>query len=114
MHNLSKKILIPCALAMGLFSYSCFAQSTAHTVHHQSRVVHQKPLTKININSADEHHLALVKGFGDKRAKAIIAYRKRNGDFKVAGDLVKVKGIGSKLMARIKAKGETQFVLSSR
>ncbi len=48
----------------------------------------------ININSADKQTLMLVKGVGEKRAEAIIAWREKNGPFKSVDDLIQVEGIG--------------------
>ncbi len=50
----------------------------------------------VNVNQASAQELAdLLSGVGIKKAEAIIEYRKQNGDFKNADDLVNVKGIGS-------------------
>jgi competence protein ComEA len=57
---------------------------------------------KVNINTADEVSLASVKGIGEKKAKAIIAYREKNGQFKSVDDLTKVKGIKEKQLAKMK------------
>ena len=48
----------------------------------------------VNINSADKQTLMLVKGVGEKRAEAIIAWREKNGPFKSIDDLMQVDGIG--------------------
>ncbi|MEM6998772.1 MAG: ComEA family DNA-binding protein, partial [Pseudomonadota bacterium] len=49
----------------------------------------------ININTADKETLmTVIKGVGDKKAEAIITYRKENGNFKSVDDLSNVKGIG--------------------
>jgi competence protein ComEA len=48
----------------------------------------------IDINKADIETLALLKGVGEKRARAIIAYRELNGEFKSLDELSHVKGIG--------------------
>jgi competence protein ComEA len=48
----------------------------------------------ININTADKETLmSVIKGVGEKKAEAIIAYRKENGSFKSIDDLANVKGI---------------------
>ncbi len=50
----------------------------------------------VNINTADEAALAAgLKGVGEARAKAIVAYRKENGPFKSVEQLSDVKGIGN-------------------
>lgn len=45
----------------------------------------------ININTADEAALAKVKGIGKAKAKEIVDYRTKNGDFKSTDDLLKIK-----------------------
>ena len=48
----------------------------------------------VDINLADTETLALLKGVGEKRAKAIVAYRELNGQFSSVDDLLNVKGVG--------------------
>tara|TARA_R110000782_G_scaffold112960_1_gene202907 strand:+ start:270 stop:536 length:267 start_codon:yes stop_codon:yes gene_type:complete len=49
----------------------------------------------ININTADKEALmSVIKGVGDKKAEAIINYRKENGPFKSIDELTNIKGIG--------------------
>ena len=55
---------------------------------------------KVNINTADETALTSVKGVGKSKAKAIIAYREKNGAFKSVDELTKVKGIKEKSLAK--------------
>lgn len=52
----------------------------------------------VNINSADKQTLMQVKGIGEKRAEAIIAYREKNGPFKSVADLTEIDGIGQSLL----------------
>ena len=52
----------------------------------------------VNINSANQKDFASLNGIGDKKAVAIVAFRKANGCFKSIDDLVKVKGIGQKII----------------
>lgn len=50
----------------------------------------------VNINTADEIALAnSLKGVGEARAKAIVAYRQEHGPFKSVEELSEVKGIGN-------------------
>lgn len=53
---------------------------------------------KININTASAAELMNLKGIGEKKAKAIIEFRKTNGHFKQPEDLIKVPGIGPKTL----------------
>jgi len=53
---------------------------------------------KININTASADELMNLKGIGEKKAKAIVEFRKANGLFKQPEDLIKVPGIGPKTL----------------
>lgn len=51
---------------------------------------------QVNINKADASTLAAeLNGIGDKKAEAIVAYRKQHGPFKSIDDLQHIKGIGA-------------------
>lgn len=58
----------------------------------------------ININTADASSLTTLPGIGPSKAKAIVEYREKKGAFRRVDDLMKVKGIGKKLMAKIRDK----------
>lgn len=53
----------------------------------------------ININTADVSELTKLKGIGEKKAEAIVAWRKENGNFKTVEQLLDVKGIGEATLA---------------
>ena len=56
---------------------------------------------KININTASASALArAMKGVGIKKARAIVRYRKRHGQFSRLDHLTRVKGIGKKTLAK--------------
>lgn len=55
----------------------------------------------ININSADATQLAKLPQVGPKMAQRILDYRKNSGGFKRVQDLLKVKGIGEKVFAKL-------------
>lgn len=57
---------------------------------------------KVNINSADTAQLALLPRVGPSVAQRIVEYRKQNGPFKKAEDLMLVQGIGEKTYQLIK------------
>ncbi len=53
----------------------------------------------VNINTADAKTLAReLDGIGAAKAQAIVDYRQKNGSFKKADDLLKVEGIGGKVL----------------
>ncbi|HEX9706321.1 MAG TPA: helix-hairpin-helix domain-containing protein [Steroidobacteraceae bacterium] len=58
----------------------------------------------VNVNSADAKTLAKeLQGIGMAKAEAIVSYRQKNGPYKSADDLAKVKGLGKKLIEQNKA-----------
>ena len=61
-----------------------------------------EPIVKVNINSDDEEGLQTVKGIGSTVARAIVNYRKTNGEYKRIEDLKNVSGIGNATFEKIK------------
>jgi competence protein ComEA len=58
----------------------------------------------VDINTADAATIAKeLLGIGLSRAQAIVAYREKNGAFRSADDLRKIKGIGAKVLDRNRA-----------
>jgi len=59
----------------------------------------------VNLNSADVQTLTReLKGIGETKAKAIIAYREAHGPFTSVEDLLEVKGIGAATLEKNRAK----------
>ncbi|WP_041523306.1 ComEA family DNA-binding protein [Gilvimarinus agarilyticus] len=58
----------------------------------------------ININTADVQTLSQLKGIGEAKAQAIIAWREQNGPFDSVDELLQVKGIGEATLDDIRAK----------
>jgi len=58
--------------------------------------VNAAEVEKININTASAEQLAQLKGIGPSHAAKIVAYREKNGPFKMPEDLMQVSGIGQK------------------
>jgi len=65
----------------------------------------------VDINRADAATISKeLNGIGPSKAKAIVEYREKNGGFKTADDLGKVKGIGAKMIERNRANIRTSEV----
>lgn len=72
------------------------ALSLAGTTHAASA----EPTGVVNLNSATQTQLSMLPGIGPAKAKAILEFREAQ-PFKSASELVKVKGIGKKLMQKL-------------
>jgi len=58
----------------------------------------------VNINTADAAALAReLDGIGPAKAQAIVEYRQKNGPFRSADDLLKVEGIGERVLEQNRA-----------
>ncbi|REE93095.1 competence protein ComEA [Paenibacillus taihuensis] len=58
---------------------------------------------KVDINHATVEQLDALPGIGASKAKAIMADREQNGLYHSADDLLRVKGIGPKLLEKLKS-----------
>lgn len=58
--------------------------------------------SRIDINRAGKSELQTLKGIGPSKANAIIMEREKNGFYRSADDLLRVKGIGNKVLSEIK------------
>lgn len=56
----------------------------------------------ISINNAGIKELMNLPGIGESKAKAIVEYREKNGNFENIEDITKVSGIGESLFEQIK------------
>jgi len=56
----------------------------------------------VNINTADAGVLGLLPGIGPAKAAQIVSYRKRH-PFRTVDELVRIKGIGRKMVRRLRA-----------
>ena len=57
----------------------------------------------VNLNTATKEELEAVKGIGPVKAKAIVEYRQKNGQFKSLEDLKNVTGFGEKSVHNLRA-----------
>lgn len=74
----------------------------ANVVGSQAPLVSSPNSGKVNVNQADLSQLETLPGIGAKKAQAIIDYRTANGSFHSLEDLGKVKGIGPKMLEKLK------------
>jgi competence protein ComEA len=61
-----------------------------------------KVAVKVNINTADRAQLELLPGIGPALAERILQERKASGSFRRIEDLGRVKGIGPKIIERLR------------
>ena len=72
--------------------------------HYLSKADHLVSGSKIRLNSASTEQLMQLSGVGQKKAEAIVNYRKQKGRFNSIEELQNVKGIGPALIAKNKDK----------
>ena len=58
--------------------------------------------THIDLNTAGRAALMALPGIGEVKADAILAYREANGPFASVDDLLRVKGIGSAVLEKLR------------
>ncbi|MFT5899033.1 MAG: competence protein ComEA [Glaciecola sp.] len=93
---LSTAILAACAVMPTQAASTALTANTA-TKASMSQAVN----AKIDINKADAGQLTALPGVGVKKAEEIVKYRELNGNFNSVDELVNVKGIGVKMVAKI-------------
>jgi competence protein ComEA len=59
------------------------------------------PAGKVNINTASVDQLTTLPGVGPKLAARIVEYRQKSGAFRSPQELLNVKGVGEKNLAKI-------------
>ena len=93
-----------CCLILMLVSINSGVAAQKSTVDNVPQVVsgEQMVTAKIDINSADEQMLTDLPGIGPKTAERIHDYRKAHGPFKSVDDLLNIKGIGPKVLDKIR------------
>jgi len=79
------------------------AKNIKPTLKSKTKKAKQLVSSSININTASVKELTIgLKGVGKNKAEAIVEYRTKNGSFKAIDDLLKVKGIGKKILRKNK------------
>lgn len=77
---------------IAIFSFAAITSSVAFA---------EQSVEKININTASQDELdRLLEDVGEKKAKAIVEYREKNGPFTAVEDMKNVYGIGDKFIEK--------------
>ncbi len=85
---LSRLLFASCLIFTSHFTLA--DDNAPYEVGEQKQVVH--------LNNSTVEQLLTLKGVGQKKAAAILAYREQMGAFKSVDELIKVKGIGEKVL----------------
>lgn len=105
MFNLCVALIFSLSLCLAAVPAETFAKASdpTSTVEKTTKATKSaKTATKaININTADKTMLTQIPGIGPVTADSILKYRKANGKFKSANDLLNVKGIGAKTLKKM-------------
>ncbi|WP_234401295.1 ComEA family DNA-binding protein [Pseudoalteromonas sp. T1lg23B] len=97
-----KSIILVVTLIMG---FGLNHNAGAQELNQSASVKVVEPTTHlVDINSASVDELAKLPGVGQKKAQAIIDYRQTNGRFVDFDGLQQVKGIGSRIAAKLEGK----------
>ncbi|MCL2916853.1 ComEA family DNA-binding protein [Shewanella litorisediminis] len=92
------KVLVTLLLGAAVFHLPLVAEEAPKTDKVPKAEVQMPQTSKININTATETELQLLKGIGQAKAKAIVEYRNQYGRFASLEDLTKVAGVGQKVL----------------
>lgn len=92
MKNLSPKALLCLFLASLLF----YTKASLAEPNEITNVISVQQ--DVHLNNSTVEDLVTLKGVGQKKAQAIVIYRKQRGEFKSVSELTNVKGIGEKVL----------------
>ncbi len=93
-----KRIYAICLIAIS----AILTPALSFAINEAAETRAESAITKININTADAEAIASLKGIGVKKAQAIVDFRDQVGPFKSVEQLLEVKGIGEKLLDKIR------------
>ena len=87
-------------ISVALLASALLTTTSTHSLAEPANASNvQKQMLTINVNQAGIKELSQLKGIGEVKAKAIVSYRELNGRYNSLDDLLKVKGIGDKVLA---------------
>ena len=93
---------LPGVLLLSLLAVLPFWQAVTADEASSQEMMQQPVMVNINTATADELS-SMLKGIGEKRAMAIVAYREENGSFATVEQLQSVKGVGEKVLEQNRA-----------
>ncbi|WP_125153684.1 ComEA family DNA-binding protein [Clostridium rectalis] len=96
--------IIIMSLLLGVFIGIFYNKNPTTTQTQTVNINSQGEEEKINLNTASEKVLSSLPNIGDIKAKEIIKYRNKNGNFKNIDELLNVEGIGKNTLENIKGK----------
>ncbi|HYF97853.1 MAG TPA: helix-hairpin-helix domain-containing protein [Coxiellaceae bacterium] len=92
---MKKLIMLLVSFAVGVnTAYAAFNPSTLNNKPVSASVAPNQAV--VDINHANAEELMSLKGIGEKKAQAIIAYRTQHGAFKSVSELTAIKGFSEK------------------
>ncbi|MBV52711.1 MAG: competence protein ComEA [Coxiellaceae bacterium] len=100
------KPIITAIFCSCLVSCVALASNEPASLDHSSNAqVAYMPLKEpvVDINQASIKVLMTLHGLAEKKAQAIVEYRQAHGEFSGVDQLIAVKGIGKKLLEKLKA-----------
>lgn len=96
-----KKLLITSIFAFSLST--AFAHSMSNDYEGTTGATSPAELNeRLNINQATYDELIKIKGLGPAKAKAILTYIETHGDLVSLDELMEIRGIGRRLLAKLK------------
>jgi|GEM_PF-2684045 len=116
--NLLKIIALFFIINIGFMGtiYAANEIKTSDIINKKETVVEKKieVVKHVDINTADIETLQNLKGIGVKRAKEIIDYRNKNGEFKKIEDLKSIKGFTDKFIIKLQKDNPGMLEIGSK